>query len=208
MNETEPQSSAVSRVFGTTELLENILLQLGESNKSAWRDLFVVQRVSRRFQAVIYASPSLRRTMFLEPPNRPLDSAEVAHFFESYRAFFTAIQSVLFPFWCHLRHASSDNAEAFVLALNISLFWQEESPGCLVGRGPGGFDGSKAIEQHDSWRKLFVPYHPGQQVELHCCGYPVQDSITEGITLGELADKAMRAGSGHLDGLQPVRYFG
>lgn len=197
-------SAAAQQVFGTTELLENILLQLGESNASSWRDLFVVQRVSRRFQSVIYASPTLRRTMFLEAPSKAVDATEVAQFLENYRSsFFNAIQSVLFPFWCNLRQSS----EALVLALNVSLYWSEESPGCMVGRGPGGFDGSKAIEKHDSWRKLVVPYHPGG-VELHCCGYPVQDSITEGITLGELADKAIRAGSGHLDGLQPVRYYG
>lgn len=121
--------------------------------------------------------------------------------------FFAAIQSVLYPFWCHLRPGSE--TEALVLALNISLFWSEETPGVMVGRPPCSLDGSKAIEQKDySWRNLIVPWHPKHQMELHCCGYPVIGTFGEGQTLGELADRAVDAGRGHLGSLTPQMYYG
>lgn len=146
--------------------------------------------------------------MFLESPKPSIQpKPELSAILDNYRMFFAAIQSVLYPFWCHLRPSSGP--EALILALNISLFWAEESPGVMVGRAPCTLDGSKAIEQkNDSWRNLIVPYHPEHQMELHCCGFPVTDTFSEGQTLGELADKAVSAGRGHLGNLSPVMYYG
>lgn len=201
-------ASAVFTVFGTTELLEKIFCHLSDLDAASWTQLFVVQRVSRRFHSVIRSSPTLRRAMYLEhpKPQSVRSNPELSTVLNSYRAFFAAIQRVLFPFWCHLR--PSNGPEALILALNISLFWSEEMPGVMVGKPPGRLDGSKAIEQSDSWRKLIVPQHADHQLELQCCGYPVQDSFVDGITLGELADKAIDAGKGHLGRIQPVTYYG
>lgn len=188
------------------ELLECVLVQLGDLDKSSWTRLFEVRRVSKMFQAVIKSSPTLRQRMLLEAPKTTIIAPELPNILDAYRAFFAAIQCVLFPFWCHLR--PSTGPEALVLAMNVSLSWNEESPGVMVGRAPCTLDGSKAIEQSDSWRNILVPYFPQYAMELQCCGYPVDGSITEGQTLGELADKAIDAGKEHLVNLTPVMYYG
>jgi hypothetical protein len=57
--------SAGHRALQTTELLENILVHL------PIKDLFVHQKVSKRFQATIAESPAIRRKMFLTLSNTP-----------------------------------------------------------------------------------------------------------------------------------------
>ena len=52
-------ASAASRVFGTTELLENILIH------ADIKDLFVMQGVNKTFSDLIATSTQLRRKMFL-----------------------------------------------------------------------------------------------------------------------------------------------
>ena len=75
--------SAVQTVFGITELLEHILAQLGHdydetdpTDGRRARELIGLQRVSRRFHAVLYDSPKLRRRMFpgqlIVGPDTPL----------------------------------------------------------------------------------------------------------------------------------------
>ena len=56
---TGPSSPAQSAVFATTELLENILIQL------PWKQLFPVQRVCRKFHDVTSGSIRLQQRMFL-----------------------------------------------------------------------------------------------------------------------------------------------
>lgn len=56
-------SIAAPRVFGVTELLENILINL------PFEDLFVLQRVDQHFNATIARSKNLRTIMHLEPQN-------------------------------------------------------------------------------------------------------------------------------------------
>jgi hypothetical protein len=58
-------NSACHRALQTTELLENILVRLPV------KDLFVHQKVSKRFQATIAESPAIRRKMFLRLSNTP-----------------------------------------------------------------------------------------------------------------------------------------
>lgn len=76
-----PQSTAVSRVFETTELLENILHHVADDfykPRKAFKgarvlvhfpakDLFIIQRVNRKFHDTITGSINVRRLMFLEP---------------------------------------------------------------------------------------------------------------------------------------------
>jgi hypothetical protein len=57
--------AACHRALQTTELLENILVHLPV------KDLFVHQKVSKRFQATIAKSPAIRRKMFLRLSNTP-----------------------------------------------------------------------------------------------------------------------------------------
>lgn len=65
---TVGKSTAVSRVFATTELLENILEFLDI------KDLLFAQRLNRRIKTVIKCSPKLRRALYLQADSskRPL----------------------------------------------------------------------------------------------------------------------------------------
>jgi hypothetical protein len=58
-------NSACRRALQTTELLENILVHLPV------KDLFVHQRVSKRFQATIAESLAIQRKMFLRLSSTP-----------------------------------------------------------------------------------------------------------------------------------------
>ena len=53
--------SAVDRVLGTTELLENILLFL------PLRDILLANRISARFRDVMNESSMVRKALFFEP---------------------------------------------------------------------------------------------------------------------------------------------
>ena len=64
-HDEDPSHSACHRALQTTELLENILVHL------PIKDLFVHQKVSKRFQATIAESPAIRRKMFLTLSNTP-----------------------------------------------------------------------------------------------------------------------------------------
>ncbi|KAF7186767.1 hypothetical protein HII31_11999 [Pseudocercospora fuligena] len=55
-------TTARSQVFGTTELLEEILLNL------SFLDLFVIQRTSQNIRDTIHGSTKLKQRMFLESP--------------------------------------------------------------------------------------------------------------------------------------------
>ncbi|KAK3678679.1 hypothetical protein LTR78_001132 [Recurvomyces mirabilis] len=58
---TSDPASAVTRVLGTTELLERILLAL------TFRRLLRAQRINKTFLATILQSVQLRRVLYLEP---------------------------------------------------------------------------------------------------------------------------------------------
>ncbi|KAF2490499.1 hypothetical protein BU16DRAFT_155039 [Lophium mytilinum] len=55
------EASAMDRVLGVTELLENILLKL------PIRDIFQAQRVCKQWKTLIDTSPSLQQAMWLVP---------------------------------------------------------------------------------------------------------------------------------------------
>lgn len=68
---TSETTSARSRAFGVTEVLENILLKL------PIRDLLFAQGVSKQFQQVILDSITLQRALFFKPTPGTLDGKAV-----------------------------------------------------------------------------------------------------------------------------------
>lgn len=64
MNYSEDHESAAQRVLETNELLENILSYLPA------KKVFVVQRVSKRWNNIIATSPSIQRKPFIRPANK------------------------------------------------------------------------------------------------------------------------------------------
>lgn len=66
-NRQDKLTSAAHRVYGTTELLEKVLLQL------LTKDLLLAQKVNRRFKAVIDACPGIQRALFFKPGRAPKD---------------------------------------------------------------------------------------------------------------------------------------
>lgn len=60
-------AAAAAKVFGTTELLEMILLDLPGSPGTVLLNQFRLQRVSKQFQQTISGSSALRQAMCLEP---------------------------------------------------------------------------------------------------------------------------------------------
>lgn len=180
----------------------------------------MLKRVSPSFDAIIKHSPSIRRAMHLErrnsllvlPPSLPphADCSSTADpkrplLLEGYRKFFYSFESLLYPFWCHLR-ISPGPESTLILALNISLFWSEEVPGVVSGRAPSTLNGSNPVEKLNSWRDILVPYHPDYPVQVQCCGSRIIDVCGANSTLGDLADEAIRAGKGHLNGVQRMTY--
>jgi len=219
----DQQHTATNRVLAIPELLEAILLQCGNSTDSSWKQLFVLKRVSSTFDAVIQQSPMIRRAMHLERrsslsvprralPPPPSDNTITSDpkrplLLEGYRKFFYNFESLLYPFWCHLRISPGPDS-TLILALNVSLFWSEEVPGVASGRAPSTLDGSTPVEKPNSWRNILVPYHPDYPVQVQCCGSRIIDVCGSHSTLGDLADEAIRAGRGHLSGVKQVIYHG
>ena len=72
-NDTEPaiESSAAAKVFAMPELLEAILIEVGESEM---KSLFVLQRVDTTFQDTIERTRTLRRVMFKQGTNKESDT--------------------------------------------------------------------------------------------------------------------------------------
>ncbi|EGP89760.1 unnamed protein product [Zymoseptoria tritici ST99CH_1A5] len=218
--------SATERVLAIPELLENVLLQLGSSDDTSWKQLFVVQRVSSTFDAVIKSSTQLRRAMHLErrrqslatmpTPILPADAVSTLQngidaarpaCLARYQQFFYSLEKIIYPFWCNLRISSGPKGTV-ILHLNVSLFWSEElaGSGTVSARVPSTLDGSNPVEKLNSWRNLLVPYDPLHPVEVHCCGSKIIDTCGAKSTLGELADEAIRAGRGHLKGVKQMVY--
>jgi hypothetical protein len=69
-------------------------------------------------------------------------------------------------------------------------------------------DGTTPVEKPNSWRNILVPYHPDYPVQVQCCGSRIIEVCGAASTLGELADEAIKAGRGHLSGVQQVMYHG
>jgi hypothetical protein len=199
--------NASTTVFAIPELAENILLQLGKSDTRAWKQLFPVQGVNSTFQAIIRESPILRQTMHLEQPHpRRTPSVKFADALDLYQKFFFSLGDIMYPFWSHIRPLA--NPQTIVLGMNISLFWADELPGVVAGSPPGPLDSTMPIERQASWRGILVPHHPEHHMELHCCGYDLMVRFERTTTLGELADRAIKAGRFHIAGLEKVMYYG
>lgn len=201
--------NASTTVFMIPELAESILFQLGQS--TAWKQLFVLQRVNSTLHAIIKTSPDLRRAMHLEPPDaRRASVTKFAEALEIYKRFFFNIDDLLYPFWTNTRVINRDSPSAAIaVSMNISLYWSEDTPGVIVGQPPPeAMTGTSPIERNESWRNLLLPYHPEHALELHCCGYDVTAPLSSTYTLGDLADEAIRAGKAHLGGLGRVMLYG
>ncbi|KAK5683819.1 hypothetical protein LTS10_003682 [Elasticomyces elasticus] len=67
---TDTAATAVETVFGTTELLEAILLGLDTQECDGLQTLLLSQRVNRMFKATIAHSPNLQEALFFRPTLR------------------------------------------------------------------------------------------------------------------------------------------
>lgn len=148
--------AAAGKVFGTTELLEQILLDL------PYRQLFSLMRISRNWQATIAGSPKIRTALFLAP--------------DTWRAERTRFT---FPFDVQDRCTQPTIAKLYEQILVGSTYATHVlKPAAFVifGREKGFLyprrnEISGASGEGSSWRSMFLTQPPVKAVSLfHCPG--------------------------------------
>lgn len=195
---------SVTQVFDTTELVEMILLD----NDISMPQLFLLQRVNKRFKGVIDGSRKLRRRMFLDYGTQTkqlesllnLDSAQTMSLIYEQEQHIVKQAILLFNPLVGIRPSTLDACTAKLTIFQHSCFWMwhGNDNGCprfkLVSDHPtGSMEKDTKSCGRSSWRNLKISSVPLElsfkQTEKELpSGVRKLFNIDKNTSMGELAD--------------------